>query len=159
MTSQPAPPEMSLQLRRVFPAPREKVWAAWTQREELEQWMCRDIPTQYPKYLELDVRAGGRYVMEIPLPDGKYVGQGIFREVLPPEKLVFTWSWKRIPEKPGEQLGGESVVTVELFERGGATEMLFTHTDLATAGIREETRIGWLGCFEVLARALEGPLI
>jgi uncharacterized protein YndB with AHSA1/START domain len=54
--------------------------------------------------------------MEIPLPDGKYVGQGTFREVQPPEKLVFTWSWKHVPEKQGEHLGGESLVTVELFD-------------------------------------------
>ena len=157
MTSQPAGSEMALQFRRVFPAPRERVWAAWTQREQLEEWMCRDVPTHNPKYVELDVRPGGRYVMEIPLPQGKYVGQGTFREVKPPEKLVFTWSWKRVPEKPGEWLGGESVVTVELFDRGASTEMLFTHRGLESAAIREDTRTGWLGCFEVLAGLLEGP--
>lgn len=156
MTSPPAGPEMSLQLRRVFQAPRERVWAAWTQREHLEKWMCKDVPTHNPKYVELDVRPGGRYVMEISLPDGKYIGQGTFREVTPPERLVFTWSWRRYPEKPGEQLGGESLVTVELFDRGERTEMLFTHTNLDTAEIREGTRTGWLGCFEVLDSLLEG---
>jgi len=158
MTNSPADREMALELRRVFQAPREKVWAAWTQRAQLEEWMCKDVPTHNPKYVELDVRPGGRYAIEIPLPDGKYVGQGTFREVRPPEKLVFTWSWKRVPEKPGEQLGGESVVTVELFDRGATTEMLFTHTDFESAEIREDTRTGWLGCFEVLARLLEGRL-
>jgi uncharacterized protein YndB with AHSA1/START domain len=158
MTSQPAAPEFSLQMRRVFRAPRERVWAAWTQPEQLEEWMCKDVPTHNPEYVELDVRPGGRYVMEIPLPDGKYVGQGVFREVRPPEKLVFTWSWKRIPEKSGEQLGGESLVTVELFDRGASTEMLFTHTHFASAQIREDTRTGWMGCFEVLAQVLERRL-
>ena len=158
MTNPPARPEMPLQLRRVFQAPRERVWAAWTQREQLEEWMCKDVPTHNPKYVELDVRPGGRYVMEIPLPDGKYVGQGTFREVQPPEKLVFTWSWKRVPEKPGEHLGGESLVTVELFDCGASTEMLLTHTDFESAEIREDTRTGWLGCFEVLASLLEGSL-
>ena len=118
--------------------------------------MCKHVPTHNPKYVELDVRPGGRYVIEIPLPDGKYVGQGTFREVKPPEKLVFTWSWKRFPEKSGEQLGGESLVTADLFDRGASTEMIFTHTDFESAGIREGTRTGWLGCFEVLARLLEG---
>jgi uncharacterized protein YndB with AHSA1/START domain len=157
MTISPAGPEMSLQIRRVFPAPRERVWAAWTQREQLEQWMCKDVPSHHPKYVELDVRPGGRYVMEIPLPDGKYVGQGVFREVRPPEKLVFTWGWRRVPEKPGDQVpSGESLVTVELLDRGASTEMLFTHTEFESAEVREGTRKGWLGCFEVLARALEG---
>ena len=158
MTSQPAGPEIALRLSRVFQAPRERVWAAWTQREQLEEWMCKDVPTHNPKYVELDVRPGGRYVMEIPLPDGKYIGQGTFREVTPPERLVFTWSWRRVPEKPGERLGGESVVTVELFDRGASTEMLFTHTNFESAEIREGTRTGWLGCFEVLERLLAGAL-
>jgi uncharacterized protein YndB with AHSA1/START domain len=147
-----------LQLRRVFQAPRERVWAAWTQREQLEAWMCKDVPAHNPKYVELDVRPGGRYVIEIPLSDGKYVGQGTFREVRPPEKLVFTWSWTRVPARPGEQLGGESVVTVELFDRGGSTEMLFTHSDFESTEIREGSRTGWLGCFDVLGRLLEGAL-
>jgi uncharacterized protein YndB with AHSA1/START domain len=151
MTSQPAGPETPLlQMRRVFHAPRERVWAAWTQREQLEEWMCKDVPAHNPKYVELDVRVGGRYAMEIPLAEGKYVGQGIFREVRPPEKLVFTWSWKHIPEKHGEDLGGESLVTVELFDRGGSTEMLFTHTGLASGESLESTRTGWMGCFAVL---------
>jgi uncharacterized protein YndB with AHSA1/START domain len=158
MTTPPGDSATSLQMRRVFQAPRERVWAAWTQREQLEQWMCQDVPAHNPKYVQLDVRPGGGYVMEIPLPEGKYVGQGTFQEVLPPEKLVFTWSWKRVPEKPGEDLGGESLVTVELFDRGSATEMLLTHSLLNSDNIREDTRTGWLGCFEVLARLLEGGL-
>jgi uncharacterized protein YndB with AHSA1/START domain len=147
-------PEAPLQLSRVFRAPREKVWAAWTQREQLEQWMCKDVPAHQPKYLELDVRPGGRYMIEIPLPDGKYIGEGTFREVRAPEKLVFTWSWRRLPEKPG----GESVVTVELFDWGAATEMRFTHAVLESGEIRESTRTGWLGCFEALAGLLKGSL-
>ena len=156
MTSQPAASDQPLEIRRVFHAPRARVWAAWTQREQLEEWMCKDVPTHQAKYVELDVRPGGRYVIEIPLPDGKYIGQGVFREVRPPEKLVFTWSWKRLPEKPGEDLGGDSVVTVELLDRGDSTEMLFTHTGLAAGEVRESTQRGWLGCFDVLAPVLEG---
>jgi uncharacterized protein YndB with AHSA1/START domain len=88
----------------------------------------------------------------------QYIGEGTFREVRAPEKLVFTWSWRRLPEKPGEYLGGESVVTVELFDRGAATEMRFTHAVLESGEIRESTRTGWLGCFEALAGLLKGSL-
>ena len=148
--------EMSFQFRRVFRAPRDKVWAAWTRREQLEHWMCKDDPTHNARYVELDVRPGGRYVIEIPQPDGKYVGTGTFREVRAPEKLVFTWAWKRLPEKPGEALqDAESLVTVELVDRGASTEMNFTHEDFEGAGIREGTRTGWLGCFGHLAKVLE----
>ncbi len=156
MTTEPPAADRPLQIRRIFQAPRDQVWAAWTERTQLEEWMCKDVPTHVPKYVELDVRPGGRYVIEIPLAEGKYVGQGVFREVQPPEKLVFTWSWKRVPEKRGEDLGGESVVTVELFDRGGATEMLFTHTGLAAGAEFESTATGWQGCFAMLERVLQG---
>jgi uncharacterized protein YndB with AHSA1/START domain len=69
---------------------------------------------------------------------------------------VFTWSWKRVPEKPGERVpAGESLVTVELFEQGSATEMVFTHEHFESAETREETRTGWLGCFAKLAELVE----
>jgi len=59
--------------------------------------MCRDVPTQRAKYLELEVKTGGHYVMEVTdAASGEvYLGQGTFREVTPPEKLVFTWAWQK----------------------------------------------------------------
>jgi uncharacterized protein YndB with AHSA1/START domain len=151
-------PETSLQIRRIFMAPREKVFRAWTERAGLEKWMCRDVPTQNPKYLELDVRPGGRYVIEITTPEGlAYHGQGIFREVKPPEKLVFTWAWTRSPEDKSDPIQKkESLVTVELFERGKFSEMVFTHEQFESAEVRDSHKKGWDGCFDVLAKALDG---
>jgi uncharacterized protein YndB with AHSA1/START domain len=153
----PAPgPALSLEVRRVFQAPREKVWAAWTERKGLEQWMCRDVPTHDPKYIELDVRPGGRYVIEIKQPDGVvYRGSGTFREVKPPEKLVFTWSWTRTPPNAKEQEPKGTLVTVQLFERGKATEMLFKHEGFDSDQMRESHKKGWDGCFEKLAEHLK----
>jgi uncharacterized protein YndB with AHSA1/START domain len=128
MASLTPDPGFSLRIKRTFQAPREKVWAAWTERKVLEQWMCRDVPTHDPKYTGLDVRLGGRYAIEIKQPDGViYRGSGTFREVKPPEKLVFTWAWTRTPESAKEPTEAETLVTVQLFERGNATEMVFTH--------------------------------
>lgn len=118
--------------------------------------MCRDVPTHNPKYLELDLRPGGRYVIEIKLPDGVvYLGQGVFREVKPPEKLVFTWAWTRTPEdkKENPQVG-DSLVTVELFERGASTEMVFRHEKLSSRESYDSHKQGWEGCFEKLAEHL-----
>jgi uncharacterized protein YndB with AHSA1/START domain len=146
----------SIQIRRTFQAPREKVFASWTQKDVLEKWMCKDVPAHQTNFVELDVRTGGKYVMEIPLADGgKYIGHGVYREVKPPEKLVFTWAWDRIPPKAGDHLPTtESVVTVELFDRGAATEMLFTHELLETTSERDDTDKGWHGCFLVLDGSL-----
>jgi uncharacterized protein YndB with AHSA1/START domain len=146
----------TLCLRRSFPVSREKVFAAWTQLEQLERWMCKDVPTQNPRYTELDVRPGGRFAIEIPLPAGaSYRGTGRFVEVKEPEKLVFTWSWERIPPKAGEPLQtDESLVTVELLERDGATDMIFAHERLTNADIRLDHEKGWIGCFNVLGAVL-----
>lgn len=151
--------ETRLEIRRTFAAPRAKVFAAWTERDRLEQWMCRDVPTHAPKYTELDLRPGGRYVIEIPVPkEGfSYRGYGVFREVKPPEKLVFTWAWQKLPAgqgKPEELQQTASLVTVELIDRGNSTEMIFTHEGFADLKMREEHQRGWDGCFEKLAAYL-----
>lgn len=142
----------ALRLRRTFQASRQKVFAAWTRREQLEQWMCRDVPSHQVRYTTLDVRPGGCYVMEIPLPGGAaYVGRGKFLEVIEPEKLVFTWSWERVPPKSDEPPETEdSLVTVELFEHGGGTEMVFSHERLRDAESFRDHEKGWNGCFAVL---------
>jgi uncharacterized protein YndB with AHSA1/START domain len=156
MTSTQANAGLTLEMRRVFRAPREKVFAAWTQRERLEQWMCRDVPTQNPRYLELDVRVGGRYLIEIPVAGSVYHGSGVFREAAPPAKLAFTWSWVRIPPKEGEKLQeSESLVTVDLREHPDGTEMLFKHELLLDEVVYSEHEKGWEGCFRVLESCLE----
>jgi uncharacterized protein YndB with AHSA1/START domain len=119
--------------------------------------MCRDVPTHDPKYVELDVRPGGRYVIEIKQPDGVfYRGTGTYREVKPPEKLVFTWAWTRTPHSDTAGIQpSESLVTVELFARGNATEMVFTHEKFESEEIREAHNKGWIGSFDQLAKHLE----
>jgi uncharacterized protein YndB with AHSA1/START domain len=151
-------PEAKLQVRRTITAPRERVYRAWTKQEELEQWMCRDVATHRVKYLELDVRAGGHYVMEVnDLATGdQYLGQGLFRQVTPPEKLVFTWAWRK-RQRDGSEVPfhAETLVTVEFWERGSQTEVVLTHEFFKTAKEREETERGWEGCFDALASVLE----
>lgn len=155
-TSMPAERGLTLEMRRIFRAPRAKVFAAWTQKEQLEKWMCRDVPTQHPRYLELDVCVGGEYLIEIPVAESVYHGRGVFREVTPPEKLVFTWSWTRIPPKADEVLQeAESLVTVELREHSDGTEMLFKHELLSNDATYKDHEKGWEGCFRALAGCLE----
>jgi uncharacterized protein YndB with AHSA1/START domain len=147
---------MTLQLRRTFNAPRERVFAAWTERDQLEQWMCRDVPEHDARYTALEVRPRGRYVIEIPIPGGLYRGHGEFHEVIPPEKLVFTWAWERIPPKESDNLQTtDSLITVELFAHGETTEMLFTHEQLDTPEDLESHRQGWEGCFQILTMYLD----
>lgn len=146
-----------LEIRRIVKAPRQRVYDAWTRLEHLHHWMCRDVPTHDVTYLELDVKPGGRYTIQVKTPEGvTYLGKGTFKEVKSPEKLVFTWGWTRSPEDPKEPLQkNETTVTVELVDRGTSTEMVFTHTNFVHAKELEDARKGWGGCFDVLEEYLK----
>jgi uncharacterized protein YndB with AHSA1/START domain len=161
MATPQSSPELTLQVRRTFSAPREKVFAAWTQREQLEKWMCRDVPSHTVIHHQHDARTGGRYLMEVrDSGNGEtYWGQGVYREVRPPEKLVFTWAWTQ--DKPeGTSLHPhepETLVTVEFFARGNSTEVVLTHTLFRSAPVRDMTDQGWNGCFDMLEKVLQSP--
>jgi uncharacterized protein YndB with AHSA1/START domain len=118
--------------------------------------MCRDEKTHDVKYTHLDVRPGGTYNMRITAPKGiVYDLGGEFREVKPPEKLVFTWHWAKTPAVPGEENeSGETLLTIEFFEHGDSTEVVLTHELTPKAGPRESYDKGWKGCFDILAIAL-----
>lgn len=152
-------PGFTLQVRRTFAAPREKVFAAWAGRDQLEQWMCKDVASHVVIHHQQDIRTGGRYLMEVrdPAKGVTYWGQGVYREVKPPEKIVFTWSWTS--EKPeGPSLHPESpetIANVEYFVRGNSTEVVLAHATFGTAKLRDEHDRGWNGCFDVLAAVLQ----
>jgi uncharacterized protein YndB with AHSA1/START domain len=152
-------PEFTLEIRRTFAAPREKVFAAWARREQLEQWMCKDESSHTVIHHEQDIRTGGRYRVEVRDPRKKetYWGQGVYREVKPPEKMVFSWSWtKKTPDGP--QLhpdSPETEVTVEFLARGNSTEVVLRHAVFGSAKDRDDHRQGWQGCLDLLAKVID----
>jgi uncharacterized protein YndB with AHSA1/START domain len=155
--------DFTLQVRRTFPKSQEVVFAAWADPQKLKLWMCKDVAHHDVHYRELEIRPGGRYVLEI--YDSKngqtYIGSGTYREVAPPNRLSFTWSWqKRMPDGTTAQLHEEreTLVTVEFFARdsdsGPATELVLTHTGFLSQAAHDEHNGGWNGCLDVLATAL-----
>ncbi|MGA8220877.1 MAG: SRPBCC domain-containing protein [Candidatus Acidiferrales bacterium] len=156
MASSTTGPETKLEIRRMFAASREKVFEAWTQREKVEKWMCR-FPQAETRFAAADARPGGTNLMEVTTPDGTSYKQEItFREIRPPEKLVFSWDWEKFSpsgQKLGEQHG--TVVTVEFQPRGVFTEVFLTHEGFSNAEARENHNRGWNGCFDMLVEALK----
>ena len=140
--------EITLNLRRTFQAPREKVFRAWTDPEELKKWWG---PEGYATpSAEVDLRVGGKYRLGMrKLPDGEtFYLSGIYREVRPPERLVYTWRWEAQPEH------GETLVTVEFREVGDSTEVVLTHERFPTEKARDDHNRGWSGCLDRLAELL-----
>ena len=100
-------------------------------------------------FADVDLRVGGRFQIHMQGPDGTvHRATGTYREIAPPEKLVFTWAWE---EKPDE---GESLVTLEFRERGRATDFVLTHERFPSEEVRDRHEHGWGGCLDKLAGML-----
>jgi uncharacterized protein YndB with AHSA1/START domain len=110
--------EASITLTRVYDAPRALVWRAWTDPKHMAQWFGpRGFTSSVP---ELDVRAGGALRIVMHGPDGNdYPMKGVFREVKPPERLVF--SNIAIDKDGNHLLEGETTVILE--EQSGKTKL------------------------------------
>jgi uncharacterized protein YndB with AHSA1/START domain len=86
---------------------------------------------------ETDARLGGRYRIVVRSPSGEeHDVSGTFREVVPDQKLVFTWAWRTTPER-------ESLVTVELKRDGDGTLLTLTHERFFDEAARDRHRAGW----------------
>lgn len=139
----------SLTLTRRFRARPGKVWAAWTDPEKLIAWFCTAKAKPGSFRAELDVRVGGSYRISFDMADsGEYseVG-GIYREVVPNEKLVFTWAWHSTPER-------ESLVTVSIKPDGAGALMIFTHEQFFDETARDSHNKGWTELFTQLEQVL-----
>lgn len=138
----------TLKLTRTIRADRERVFEAWTDPALLERWSCPEGVDL--ARVEVDLREGGRYTLHMKGPEGEsYTAFGVYREVTPPERLVYTWEWRE-----PEHAVGETLVTVELREKDGATEVVLTHDLFPTAEARDGHQEGWASCLDRLVRLL-----
>ena len=124
---------------RKLKASPEEVWQAWTEPKRLKQWMAPSDTFSVP-LAETDVRVGGRYHIVMKSPDGEeHDVSGVYREVIPNRKLVYTWAWKSTPER-------ESLVTVEMRALNNGTELTLRHEQFFDADARDRHQHGWDGC-------------
>lgn len=122
----------NLQVDRVFNAPIERVFAAWTDPAKLRHWFAPEDGLETDA--ELDLRVGGtyRFTMRSSSVHGKYT------EINPPNKLVFTWRWDH------EASDNEMLITVELRpHQDGGTRLILTHERLPNAEQRDSHASGW----------------
>ena len=109
---------------------------------------------QHPRIIAGALRAGGRWRTCLRRDeDGKELWQGgIYREVVEPERLVFTFAWDQDDGSPGH----ETLVTVTFAEQGERTRMTFRQAVFATEESCAGHRGGWNSAFDRLAEALTG---
>jgi uncharacterized protein YndB with AHSA1/START domain len=136
----------SLTIKRRFNASPDKVFSAWTDPEKVKRWMG---PGQIKALsAQSDPRTGGRYRWVMKSPDGEeHDVSGVYREVIPNEKLVFTWAWKSTPER-------ESLVTLTFKPDGSGTLMTLQHEQFFDEDARDRHQNGWTSAMDKLEKYL-----
>jgi uncharacterized protein YndB with AHSA1/START domain len=159
--------EEELTLERIFEAPRELVWKAWTDPELFMRWWG---PARFScPSCKIDLRVGGKYLACMRSPEGKeYWTVGVYREIAPPSLLVMTnhFSDDKGNVVPSEyyghspDAGKEMVLTVRLQELEGKkrTKLILTHSGLSKLSPeeREDVEQGWTESLDKQGEILEG---
>ena len=98
----------------------------------------------------MDLRIGGRFRIGVQFSNSGQlsIATGVYRQIQPPEKLVFTWSWDYDPTL-------ETLLTLEFIEVAGQTELVLTHEKFSTEELRDRHNQGWTACLDALKRVLE----
>lgn len=137
---------------REFDAPRALVFKAWTDPSHLVRWWGpRGFTTPS---CAIDARPGGAYRIAMRGPNGsQHRLQGVYRDVVAPERLVCTYAWVDDQGEPGP----ETIVTVLFEDLGGRTRMTFRQEGFRTATSRDAHDDGWSSSFDMLEEEL-GPV-
>jgi uncharacterized protein YndB with AHSA1/START domain len=134
----------AINLTRIIKAPRERVFRAWTDPEQLVKWWGPGHVT-CPK-AEVDLRPGGAYRIANLHDDGKIIWiSGQFETVDPPNGLQYTWAMSA---------GDPTLVTVTFNEHPEGTELVLTHERFVSEKARDLHQRGWVGCLEGLEALL-----
>jgi uncharacterized protein YndB with AHSA1/START domain len=137
----------SLTIKRRLNATPARVYSAWTDPEKMMRWWK---PTDAGRTViaEADVRVGGSFHIVMHTPTGdKHDISGVYQEVIPNEKLVFSWSWRSTPER-------QSLVTLTFKPDSDGTLLTLMHEHFFDEAARDNHKRGWDPILDQLAKFL-----
>ncbi|MGH8093536.1 MAG: SRPBCC family protein [Chthoniobacterales bacterium] len=128
----------SLEIKRFIKAPRDRVYAAWTDPAEMKEWFGPE--NCQTRSLTAEARVGGKFHWDVINPEGEEMTvRGEYRELQPGRRIVFTWQWQDDEDWEDQT----SVVTVELEDAEGGTELRLRHAQLPNESSCQGHTRGW----------------
>ncbi|HEY8964144.1 MAG TPA: SRPBCC domain-containing protein [Alphaproteobacteria bacterium] len=148
-------PNTTLQISRVFDAPRALVWKVWTDPVHMMHWFCAGGFKTLS--VNVDLRVGGEYCFSMMSPSGStHTAGGTYQEIKAPERLVYSHIWVKSCTPGAPKEGRNTTVTVDFIEQGDKTLVNFMHEGLDGYPDVESHRGGWTGFLENLAGYVDG---
>lgn len=139
--------EQTVVIKRTFDAPRDLLWKVWSDPEQAKNWWGPKGFTA--PVVELDERPGGKWRAMMRSPDGKELWQhGVYREIVPPEKISFTSIWDANPAE-------ETLITITFAARGNKADMVFQQGEFTSVEDRNANEGGWNESFDRFATYLK----
>jgi uncharacterized protein YndB with AHSA1/START domain len=144
--------DRELIVSRLIHAPRALVFRAWTQPEHIARWWGPQGFTTI--HCDMDIRVGGKYRCGMRSPQGtEHWKVGVYREIVEPERIVFTFAWEDSYGKSGHEL----LTTVTLEERGTKTLLTLRQATFESTDRRDDHVTGWTSCLARFAEYMKGP--
>lgn len=136
-------------MRRTIKAPPEKVFEAIVDPHLIRRWMCPEALTVAS--IDNDPVVGGSFRLVMREADGRvYPAHGIYREIDPPRRLAFSWTWEN------DMITGiETEILIELTPEGGNTLFVMTHSGLPSEAERQSHQGGWISAINQLERMFQ----
>ena len=136
-----------VRVERIFDAPIQAVFDAWTSPEVMRRWFHVEPDWQTPE-AEVDLRVGGVFRVLMRRSDDSEVSiSGEFTEVNPPRRLAIKVVFSDLPSN-------EQLIELDFTESDGSTTVELTNSGIATDERRDAEDYGWRGCLDQLGRAL-----
>jgi len=143
------PADRVLTITRIFDAPRSLVFKAWTDSDHIARWWG---PRGFKSdVIKNDLRPGGSYRIHMLGPDGDHWSQGVYREVVPPERLVMVGSWA---DAQGNPTRPETTLTLLFEDLGGKTKLTLHNAVFESVTARDLHNGGWTSALDCLAEYL-----
>ena len=137
----------------VFDTSCERLFHAWTNPDDIIQWFGPGISGL--ESAKVDLKTGGIWEFAYAEHEGKVdTLSGEYVEIVPNERLIFTWTHKRESRSGDVEITQASLVTVEFEEEGGGARMRLTHENIRTESGRLGVTDGWRKSYERLAQYL-----